>query len=153
MSADCCSKGSTGRSGNKCPASGTGGKRVSWTTVAALSSGPVPPRQTISICCDPDCDVVYFGDRGLILRISDLHTVPGFKRGSEGLICYCFGHSKDQVEQEMITLGHSQTLERVLAKVGDRNCACEVRNPAGKCCLKELKRVVQETSTSLKGAA
>ena len=146
MSGSCCAEPAARASRERCPVSGGEGRTVKWTTVAALAAGPIPRRQEIRLCLDADCDVVYFGDDGLELRTADVRTVPGFKAGSDGLVCYCFLHSREVFEREARTLGASPTLDDVAARVKEGSCACEVRSPAGRCCLKEIQRLVERAS-------
>lgn len=151
MTDPCCSARPEEKEANRCPVSFGVGQRVEWTTVAALSVGPLPPRQEVLLCRDVDCDVVYFGSLGLDLRTNDVHAVPGFKVGIRGLACYCFHYSRQTIEDEVRSLGSSPGLDFIRSQVQEKNCACEVRNPTGKCCLKEIQRIVEETLP--KGAA
>jgi hypothetical protein len=140
---DCCAPAGTDLETGRCPRSASPGQPVEWRTVAALVSGPVPPRQTLWMCRDPECEVVYFGDRGASFVQDELRVVPGFKAGSDGLVCYCFLHRRSAIEQEVEATGASAILERVTARVRARECACEVRNPSGRCCLGELQQHVR----------
>lgn len=146
MSGSCCADAPAREIRQRCPVSGGAGRTVKWTTVAALAVGPIPRRQEVRLCPDAECDVVYYGDDGLELRTADVRTVPGFKTGSEGLVCYCFLHTREAFEREARTLGASPTLDDVRTQVEEGNCACEVRSPAGRCCLKEIHRLVERAS-------
>lgn len=118
--------------------------------MAALVSGPVPRRQNFWLCKDADCDAVYFGEDGHLVRIVDLRVVPGFKRKSrERPVCYCFDHRREDIEKELRSNGYTTILERITAEVKAGNCACEVRNPSGKCCLGEVKQAEQEIRREL----
>lgn len=118
--------------------------------MAALVSGPVPRRQSFWLCRDADCDAVYFGEDGQLLRIADLRVVPGFKRKSrERLVCYCFDYRREDIEKELRSNGYTTIPERITAEVKAGNCACEVRNPSGKCCLGEGKKAEQEIRREL----
>ncbi len=84
-------------------------------------------------CDDPNCDIVYFGIKGSVINKAQLRTVIGKKEKDENaLVCYCFGISKALAAQnpEIKTYVTQQTKEK--------NCACEVRNPSGRCCLKDF---------------
>ena len=86
-------------------------------------------------CDDPNCDVVYFGLNGSVINKAELRTLVGKKEESdEALVCYCFGVSKKHATQnpEIKTYVTQQTKEH--------NCACEVRNPSGRCCLKDFPK-------------
>ncbi len=114
-------------------------------TVAALADGPVPPRQAFWLCRDPECEVAYFGEDGTTLVVSDLLVEPGFKtKSDQGLLCYCFLVRRSDVEAELRESGECHIIEHITAEVKAGNCACEVRNPSGKCCLGEVQRAVNE---------
>jgi len=142
----CCVAAPLAASLPRCPVSQTSGQPVGWTTVAALSLGAIPPRQEVWLCMDPACDAVYFGDRGLQLLSAQLRAVPAFKIGSEGVACHCFQHSQRTIEQEVRALGSSPTVDAIRARVRNRDCACEVRNPTGKCCLRDIQQLVDRTN-------
>jgi hypothetical protein len=68
-------------------------------------------------------------------------------------VCYCFEHTKADLVEEVRLSGTSSTLASVEIQVRDANCACEVRNPSGKCCLKDLKAIVVEAQQARKESA
>ncbi|WP_420856745.1 putative iron-sulfur cluster-binding metallochaperone [Thiomicrorhabdus sediminis] len=86
-------------------------------------------------CDDPDCDVVYFDNKGSEIRRSDVRSIVGVKTdSSSALICYCFGVSKQDY------LNDSTIKDFVIEQTKLKNCSCEVRNPSGKCCLKDFPK-------------
>lgn len=115
-----------------------------------MTLGHVEPNQNYWLCRDVDCRTVYHGDRGALLDIDDMHVVPGFKvSGPEGLVCYCFMHSRGQIEHELRATGETTVAQRIAAEIKVGNCACEVRNPAGRCCLGEVNQAVAVISDRL----
>ncbi|MFT4562914.1 MAG: hypothetical protein ACI9BW_002665, partial [Gammaproteobacteria bacterium] len=79
------------------------------------------------------CDVIYFGQDDDTISIAQIRTVVGAKEKTEnGLICYCFGISKREAAAS------SKTKAYVVKQTKDNECACEVRNPFGRCCLKDF---------------
>lgn len=146
MSGSCCELPSVPESTGKCPESESPGKSVEWLTVASLASGRVPPRQDFWLCHDPVCSVVYFGAEGAVLAVEDLHVTPGFKTGRDGLVCYCFGHRKEDIARDLAGAGETDILDSIKSEVQAGNCACEVRNPSGRCCLGEVQRTINEMS-------
>jgi len=151
MSNSCCSTSQRPPATRSCPVSNFRGKPVEWLTVAALTARRVPPRQDFWLCEDSDCDVVYFGEDGTLLQTSDLRVVPSFKGSpsQNDLVCYCFLYSRQDIEDELSTSGETTIFDRITAEVKAGNCACEVRNPSGKCCLGAVKQAVQETREKL----
>lgn len=141
MSGDCCAPAED-RSANvqSCPACGCRGQSVESSTVAALVAGPVPARQTLWLCRDRDCAVVYFGDAGARVLVSGLRFLTALKSESpEALVCYCFLHARSEIESELQHGGTSTLVDRIAVKVRAGECACEVRNPSGRCCLGEVR--------------
>ena len=151
MSDSCCSTSQRPPASRSCPASDFRGKPVEWLTVAALAARRVPPRQDFWLCEDSDCDVVYFGEDGTLLGTSDMRVIPSFKGSpsQNDLVCYCFLYSRQDIEDELKASGDTTIFERISAEVKAGNCACEVRNPSGKCCLGDVKRAIQETRERL----
>ena len=147
MSESCCSTSHRPPDKRSCPVSDFRSKPVEWSTVAALATGSVPRRQYFWLCEDSDCEVVYFGEDGTLLQTGDLHVIPSFKGSpsQNDLVCYCFLYSRQDIEDELKASGDTTIFERISAEIKAGNCACEVRNPTGKCCLGGVKRAIQET--------
>lgn len=143
MNESCCTDSECGVEG-RCPASGTAGRPVAWQTVAALTVGRVPRNQTYWLCEDSGCQVVYFGSDGPALTVADVAPSPGFKAASDGLVCYCFLHRQSDLERDVREGWATRTFDAITEQVRAGNCACEVRNPTGKCCLGAIQRALSE---------
>jgi len=119
----------------KCPVNGKQYAGVSNKTILLHINEPWNwdgKTQGYYFCEDPECEVVYFGEDESIITKSALRTVIGIKEKSEeALICYCFGVSKRAVVD-------SQIKKFVIKNTKDHACACEIRNPSGRCCLKDF---------------
>jgi len=150
MSESCCSTSVAGSAPGDCPRCGTRGQRVDRLAVASLMSGVVPPTQSYWLCRERECDTVYFGEDATVLTASDMNVSPGFKSKSPAaLVCYCFQHRRGDIEAELLAEGRTSIPGRIAAEVKAGNCACEVRNPSGKCCLGEVQQATQEISAEL----
>lgn len=91
--------------------------------------------QQYYFCDDPDCDVVYFGLDGSVINKSELRMPVGVKESDEDtLICYCFGVSKTQANE------NTEIKTYVTQQTKEKNCACDIRNPSGRCCLKDFPK-------------
>lgn len=141
MSEDCCApSGVCSNDMQSCPACGCRGQSVERSTVAALVAGSVPARQAFWLCRERDCGIAYFGDAGARVPVSDLRFLPAFKSESpEAFVCYCFLHPRSEIESELRHDGISTLVDRIAVKVKAGECACEVRNPSGRCCLGEVR--------------
>ena len=149
MSDSCSEVANVGVEPTVCPEGGARGTSVAWQTVAALVRGHLPLKQEFRLCREPSCPVVYFGSEGTELRVEDLCVSPGFKEGGDGLLCYCFEVRKTDLVSEIAETGSSGALNEISAEVEAGNCACEVRNPSGKCCLGEIGRAIRSLEKEL----
>ena len=149
MSESCCAVTPADHGGSSCQASGFDGKPIDRTTVAALAKGRVPPKQEFRLCRDADCDVVYYGSAGTVFTASGLNVQPGFKNGSDGLVCYCFLHRKADIAGQLSETGETDVFQSIKEEVRTGNCACEVRNPSGKCCLGEVQEAIRSLEKEL----
>ena len=136
-----------------CPANGARSRRVSPLTVKSLVrrlSLGVPETQYY-FCRAANCEVVYFPldakaptfyREDLLVRV-DTKEAPG-----PGTVCYCFGVTRKDIQDEINQneigeTGQSRLVERIAAEVEAGRCACEVKNPSGKCCLGEISQIAR----------
>lgn len=91
------------------------------------------PEQGYYFCNDPECDVVYFGEDGLVIKKNLLRTKIATKeKDDNALICYCFGVSQADANN------NSEIKNYILQQTKLGNCSCETSNPSGRCCLKDF---------------
>ncbi len=132
-----------------CPVNGARSKRVDMLTVKSLVRKlPLGMPDTQYYFCDAsDCEVVYFALDAEAPRFhrGDLVVRVGAKETADPIpICYCFGFTRQDVWDEIRNAGKSTVAERITAEVKAGNCACEVKNPSGKCCLGEVTQAVKD---------
>ena len=134
-----------------CPSSGTPGKTVKLVTVKALLSatalGRIDALANYYFCDSADCEIVYFSEdssfstRELNVRVYQKDSA------ADVLVCYCFGHTKGDLEND-------PNLESVIRDHTRANrCGCEVRNPQGSCCLGNVRAILtsQKLASKLNG--
>ncbi|MGB5180201.1 MAG: hypothetical protein WBP44_15905 [Gammaproteobacteria bacterium] len=93
------------------------------------------PEQGYYFCTDPDCDVVYFGEDARVLMRDELRMPVGQKSSDpERPICYCF----DIRAVDVMAEGAGTARQFVIDHTRDASCDCEIRNPSGRCCLKDF---------------
>lgn len=133
-----------GQSDRFCPACGERGTPVDWLTVAAFVSGPLPPADNYRLCKTADCQVLYFGSDpgGARIFVDRARVRPGFKSDGDGLLCYCFEHRLGGIARDLCERGETRVFDRIKEKVKSNGCACDVRNPSGKCCLADVRRAI-----------
>jgi hypothetical protein len=136
---DCCNGPActTGHPNKRaCPACGTACAEAPTRTIAHHLRQPwhwQAAAERYFFCDDPDCEVVYFGDDGSRVLKSQLRTPIGVKDRSSGAqVCYCFGVTR------AAALDEPGLRDYVVAQTKLGTCACDVRNPSGRCCLKDF---------------
>lgn len=124
-----------------CPSNGLTGTEVSSKTISHHLKHAWKWKDEGSryfFCTDPDCDVVYFGDDDSIITKAQLRTQVGIKESSDDTpACYCFGISKADAKND------PGIRDYVKAQTKNAQCACDIRNPSGRCCLIDFPRVDQ----------
>ena len=156
---DCCSVGerSEAPATMACPANGARSKQVDMLTVCSLVRHlPLGmPKAQYYFCEGTDCDIVYFASHpeAPIFKRADLLVRVGAKETGDPVpVCYCFGFTRRDIEEEVARTARSTIAQRITAEVRAGNCACEVKNPSGKCCLGNVTRVVQERNRGVQKA-
>lgn len=136
---DCCSVENNTPLRSKrhsCPVNGQSYTTVSNTTILHHLKQPWLydlNEHDYYFCSDPDCEVVYFAEDNSVIKQSQLRTEVGIKQDSaDATLCYCFGISKQEAET------NTQLKSFVLEQTKQASCACEIRNPSGRCCLKDF---------------
>lgn len=141
-----------------CPSCGARSKKVELLTVKSLVRHlPLgsPPAQYY-FCEAQGCDVVYFAadSAALVFRSHDLLVRVGCKETEDPIpVCYCFGFTRREIAEEAAREGRSAAAEAVQAEVRAGRCACEVKNPSGKCCLGEITRIAESAKREKQGHA
>lgn len=81
-------------------------------------------------CSSTECNVVYFCEGNMTIGFDELiFQSESFKN----TLCFCFNISKLDMQQQ------PNLKEFVLSQTKNGLCACEIKNPSGKCCLKNIK--------------
>ena len=145
---DCCSEDNVYRPKKvACPGSGHEAKRVHQITVKSL----VKPDKKSTIlplqyyyCDDPDCEVVYFAEGGYPRFTVDDLTVRVYDKddGPDVNVCYCYGITRQALEDEYEQTGKSNAPLRIAVNIKTFGCSCETKNPRGACCLGEVRSIV-----------
>ena len=155
---DCCTTDASSFNAREimaCPANGARSKKVDTLTVKSLvRTLPLEmPNTQYYFCEAPDCDVVYFASlpKAPIFSRADLLITVGAKQSAPPIpLCYCFGFTQQNIADELAVTGRSTIAETIKAEIKAGNCACEVKNPSGKCCLGNIGRAVKNATPALK---
>lgn len=134
-----------------CPHCGARGRAIPSVT---LQHHVVPARRAQiihedgwSLCTDPECDVVYFRLEDAVRR-GEVIALPYLKdSGGSRLVCFCFEHSVEAVEEDVHRHGSSTLRATIAAACAAGQDDCARKNPQGRCCLGDLDRLVARAST------
>jgi hypothetical protein len=143
---------------NQCPTCSSKGKKVdSITLKAMLNVSLLAVRDApYFFCRTADCKVVYFsGDGQQTFTKAQLRELV-FQKESQNddvPVCYCFQHSPASIGAELLNSGQSTVIVEINAGIKAGQCACEVRNPQGSCCLGNVSQVVKRVEQAIKMAA
>ena len=138
----CCGGGSSSKAAAKlaCPNCRVLQKPVSYVTVLHHTRHPynqeLDEDRNYFFCRNSSCNVVYFDSNEESLAVEEVRGPIGQKMDTPSRpICYCFDVTEEQVLEELAQDGASITKEFVKALTSGKLCACEIRNPSGRCCL------------------
>jgi hypothetical protein len=117
-----------------CPINGKRYKQVKLKTIMHQVTHPWKRKlaeQAYYYCTDPECEVVYFGADESLITSREMRLSEELRNNT---ICFCFDVSKDDLH-----IHKDECKAFVIEQTKQSNCDCEIRNPSGKCCLKDFK--------------
>jgi hypothetical protein len=137
---DCCSSTTAGL---LCPVSNTATVPVGMVTVRQHALLSALPDTAFGFCDAPMCPIVYVGAYGTLIDKAQVRTRIGVKETEAPIpVCYCFEFTAAQVADDVREHGQSTIRQYIQAQVRAGRCRCETTNPAGRCCLGNVGRVI-----------
>jgi hypothetical protein len=135
-----------------CPRCGAVGHEVGRETVAAMAVLEVPAavlaHPAFRFCATPACEVVYYADGATVKRTTVRVPVHVKDPGLDVPLCYCFGHTRRSIAREIATTGTSSVSAAITREVKAGHCACELKNPSGRCCLGDVRAYEKQARRS-----
>lgn len=130
-----------------CPVCGQKGRPVPGQTVKALLS--VSLRQVQDgeylFCKTADCPVVYYAaDGGQTFTVVQVRE-PVYQKEAdspEAPVCYCFRHTVGELSAAAPE-SRQAILDDITLGTQTGQCACDLRNPQGSCCLGNVRALVK----------
>jgi len=131
----------------QCPVCGQKGQHVKRRTLEHLLTESALARLTdypYFFCATLMCPVVYFSNEaGSRFHKEDVRVRIGVKETEDPVpICYCFDITERMVLEEIEATGRTTIPDYIKAQVKAGRCACETKNPSGRCCLGVVTSVV-----------
>lgn len=135
------------RTKNTCPVCGMKGKPVQGQTVKSLLSVSLREVQDVEylFCKTQDCPVVYFSPDGVqTFRIEQIRERVYQKEpeSDDVFVCYCFRHTVGYIRAAS-SESRKAILEDINIGVNAGQCACDLRNPQGSCCLGNVRGLIK----------
>jgi hypothetical protein len=133
----------------QCPSNQRVGKPIDTITLKALLAVPLTRvnATAYNFCPDPTCPTVYystpdapsFTEADLREKVYQKHVAD-----EDVFVCYCFRHTSASIRAELVQTGQTGVVAAVTAGIQAGQCACDIRNPQGSCCLGNVRRLVQQ---------
>lgn len=131
-----------------CPNCGEKGKPVQGQTVKALLSVTLREVQNgeYLFCSNRDCPVVYFSTAGQPTFTTEHIRELVYQKEPDRddvSICYCFKHTVGEIRAASPET-RASILEDINAGIAADQCACDLRNPQGSCCLGNVRARIKQ---------
>jgi|CXWL01.1.fsa_nt_gi hypothetical protein len=145
------------RAANACPECGKTGKPVQGQTVKALLSVSLREVRDAEylFCRTQTCPVVYFSSGGeqtfTVEQIRErvYQKEPG---ADDVFVCYCFRHTVGDVRAASPET-RAAIVDDINTGITAGQCACDLRNPQGSCCLGNVRSLWKQLERQAVGAA
>ena len=133
----------------ECPVSKTSSRKVQRRTLEHLLK-PEKARLIQDVqyyyCTDPGCPVVYFSNDDVPHFTSEDVKVRVLAKdnGYDVNVCYCFDWTRGRIKEEIAKTSKTTASREIAREVKAGNCACDIKNPKGECCLGDVNSFVKE---------
>ncbi|MFD2043117.1 (2Fe-2S)-binding protein [Ornithinibacillus salinisoli] len=146
---DCCSKNETNNASELCPSCNLKGKKVKIITLKSMLKPIVLNKLNASLthyfCPTHNCNVVYYDTCKKMYLLSEVKVSVHQKDNSSNVpICYCFGWTKEKIEQYIEKELSPYPVDHIRENIKEDRCGCEVNNPQGRCCLGNVTGYIKD---------
>jgi hypothetical protein len=131
-----------------CPTNQVVGHSVDTLTLKALLAVPLThlTQRDYYFCPAADCPTVYYsGDGQQLFDETELREKVYQKHSAddETVICYCFRHTVGDLRAELDRTSLGTVPDQITAGIRAGQCACDLRNPEGRCCLGNVRQAIE----------
>jgi len=139
------------RATNACPVCGMRGKPVQGQTVKALLSVSLREVQGVEylFCKTRTCHVVYFsldGEQTFTVEQVRERVYQKEPDSDDVFVCYCFRHTVGHVRAAS-SESRMDIVDDINTGINAGQCACDLRNPQGSCCLGNVRGLIKRIDT------
>ena len=137
---------------NTCPKCGKMGKPVQGQTIKSMLSVSLREVEDLLylFCRTHTCPVVYFsahGEKTFTIEQVRERVYQKEPEAQDVLICYCFRHNVGEL-QLASPAERRAILENINTEINAGQCACDLRNPQGSCCLGNIRTLLKRLAPS-----
>ncbi len=93
-----------------------------------------------AFCANRECDAGYVSATAVIPKTA----LRVFRAGQPAMLCYCFDISEAAYRAALADGSAAALKAFVVKETRAGQCACEVRSPAGRCCLADFRSMEQQ---------
>lgn len=139
--ADCCANTNPKALITLCPGCGTTCKSVEIQTLYHQVKFPENQgiiSESYYFCPSKDCATAYFSVAGNSIPKRQLTSYQDIQQDK---LCYCFDIDTDDYLAAINTHQAKATKNFVIQRTKSGECACNLRNPSGQCCLAKFKQL------------
>lgn len=133
----------------ECPICHKIGLSVKGITVKSLLVGELKKdleEDKYYLCMNKSCNVGYYNHScDEIYAQADLRVPLWFKEGaSPKYICYCSQVTEKEIISAIVNKGAKSIKELNDLTGAMKNCNCEINHPTGKCCSRQMSKILKE---------
>ena len=137
-----------------CPQSHSKGRRVDSITMKAMLAVSLSELRDTSyfFCKDVGCPVVYFsedGEQSFTTEQVREHVYQKEAENDDVFLCYCFRHTLGSIRAEALSGRENKLIDSINAAIQTGQCACDIRNPQGSCCLGNVQAFIRQLKQKL----
>jgi len=88
-------------------------------------------------CANHDCPIGYFSAANSISKTS----LRAFQPSQQPMLCHCFDISESAYRTALANGTAAAMKDFVIHQTKQKLCACEPRNPSGRCCLASFQKL------------
>lgn len=137
---------------NTCPECGQKGKPVQGQTVKALLAVSLHEVRDVNylFCKTQTCPIIYFspdGEQTFTVEQVRERVYQKEPDTDEVFVCYCFRHTIGDIRAASPET-HIVIVNNINTGIQAGQCACDLRNPQGSCCLGNVNSLIKRLETA-----
>ena len=150
MSDCCCPTNTSAKTKQICPECGATCKSVGMPTLyhqVRFPENQALVTDSYYFCPAKTCSIAYFSNAGNTIPKQHLRSYQAIQNDA---LCYCFDIDAEQYLSALKAQRAEPIKDFVMQRTKAGECACEIRNPSGQCCLANFKHLENEHNTAVK---